>query len=199
MYQRNNRLSCCSRPRKRSSAPDPDGVFGIDFWHAVEFSRIGRAPRSGLSAKSRGNRSNLPRRFAGVKLVTRSPPPRVTLSPRPRSRRVSRVVWPPRERPPSGVRHSLPGDVENTRQSARASANRLVSGVRVPLRRAPGAGRRSWSGSRCARGRLGSERLGTAMRLLAARRCRASGRFRPHRMSHESVSSPARHPMPWYR
>jgi hypothetical protein len=188
MYQRNNRLSCCSRPRKRSSAPDPDGVFGIDFWHAVEFSRIGRAPRSGLSAKSRGNRSNLPRRFAGVKLVTRSPPPHVTL---------------PRDRGP-GVCHAWCGHPGNghllvsvtpcratwrTLDSRRARVQIGWSAAcGVPLRRAPGAGRRSWSGSRCARGRLGSERLGTAMRLLAACRCRASGRFRPHRMSHETVT-----------
>jgi hypothetical protein len=167
MYQRNNRLSCCSRPRKRSSAPDPDGVFGIDFWHAVEFSRIGRAPRSGLSARSRGNRSNLPRWFAGVKLAFPLSTPARDAPPRPRSRCVSRVVWPPRERPPSGVRHSLPGDVENTRQSARASANRLVSGVRGPtqacswsrsqvlvrvaLRSWPARVRATWDGDAAAR------------------------------------------------
>ncbi len=112
---------------KRPSAPTPDGVFGIDFWHAVEFSRIGRAPRSGLSARSRGNRSNLPRWSAGVKLVPASHRVRVPLL-RDRGRGVSDApLGPPRERPPNGVRHSLPGDVENSRQSPRRNTNRLVS------------------------------------------------------------------------
>jgi hypothetical protein len=34
--------------------------LGIDFWHAVEFSRIGRAPTLHRQAVHRGNRSNLP-------------------------------------------------------------------------------------------------------------------------------------------
>src|SRR5665647_1443376 len=34
--------------------------LGIDFWHAVEFSRIARTPTRHLPAAHRGNRSNLP-------------------------------------------------------------------------------------------------------------------------------------------
>jgi len=30
--------------RRRSRAPPMTGFFGTDFWHAVEFSRNGRAP-----------------------------------------------------------------------------------------------------------------------------------------------------------
>jgi hypothetical protein len=163
-------------PERAVCASPRTGFFGIDFWHAVEFSRIGRAPRSGLSARSRGNRSNLPRRFAGVKLVSRSPTPARDAAPRPRSRRVSRVLWPPRERPPSGVRHSLPGDVENSRQSVHASANRLVSSLRGRRGVGPGCSRRARTGSRSARGRLGSERLGTGG-------APAPGPFPAHRMS----------------
>ena len=40
--------------------PAPHGRgFGIDFWHAVEFSRSGRTPFRGLSTRLRGNSSNL--------------------------------------------------------------------------------------------------------------------------------------------
>ena len=84
-------------PERAVRASPRTGFFGIDFWHAVEFSRIGRAPRSGLSATSRGNRSNLPRWYAGVKLASRSPPPRVTL---------------PRDRGP-GVSHAWCGHPGN--------------------------------------------------------------------------------------
>src|SRR3954453_20628263 len=81
--------------------------------------------------------------------------------PRPEPRRVSRVVWPPRERPPSGVRHSLPGDVENTRQVLRRSANRLVSGLRRGGGPSRGAGAGAGSGRRTAPSMARSERLRT--------------------------------------
>lgn len=47
--------------------PQPDGVmFGIDFRHAVEFSRSGRAPSSGLSTGFWGNPVTLPPRSKSV-------------------------------------------------------------------------------------------------------------------------------------
>jgi hypothetical protein len=33
--------------------------LGIDFWHAVEFSRIGRTPTQHLPVSHRGNHPNL--------------------------------------------------------------------------------------------------------------------------------------------
>jgi hypothetical protein len=56
----------------RSGSDDPsqhlaDEVFGIDFRHAVEFSRSGRAPSRGLSSLCRGNCSNVLGRSLGVK------------------------------------------------------------------------------------------------------------------------------------
>jgi len=67
------------RPRARRtvrSAGSPrDGVFGIDFWHAVEFSRSGRAPKTGLSAGRRGNPSNLAAGLGPVKSAGPRPSP----------------------------------------------------------------------------------------------------------------------------
>ncbi len=47
--------------RHRANPADED-KFGIDFWHAVEFSRSGRTPTRRLSATRRGNPSSLGRR-----------------------------------------------------------------------------------------------------------------------------------------
>src|SRR4028119_2268818 len=45
--------------RQDPSHPADEVKLGIDFWHAVEFSRSGRTPTSSLSATRRGNRSSL--------------------------------------------------------------------------------------------------------------------------------------------
>jgi len=53
--------SICLPDWDKSRTGQPDGVmFGIDFRHAVEFSRSGRAPITGLSASSWGNPLTLP-------------------------------------------------------------------------------------------------------------------------------------------
>jgi len=44
-----------------------DEVIGIDFWHAVEFSRFGRAPSADLSVGVGGNPSKLLASLLGVK------------------------------------------------------------------------------------------------------------------------------------
>jgi len=61
-----------SRPHthpKADTKPPPrnEDKFGIDFWHAVEFSRSGRTPTRRLSATRRGNPSSLDPRPRGVK------------------------------------------------------------------------------------------------------------------------------------
>jgi hypothetical protein len=48
----------CARTWRSAACPE-DGVFGIDFRHAVEFSRSGRAPVSTLAGLLRGNPSTL--------------------------------------------------------------------------------------------------------------------------------------------
>ncbi len=52
--------------RHRANPADED-KFGIDFWHAVEFSRSGRTPTRRLSATRRGNPSSLDPRSLAVK------------------------------------------------------------------------------------------------------------------------------------
>ena len=55
-------------PPQVSAKPPPrnEDKFGIDFWHAVEFSRSGRTPTRRLSATRRGNPSSLGHRVAPV-------------------------------------------------------------------------------------------------------------------------------------
>ncbi len=60
------------RPHKRTARQPHDEVKnGIDFWHAVEFSRIKRAPTSGLPAITWGNSPNLPGSFRRCQLRRR--------------------------------------------------------------------------------------------------------------------------------
>jgi hypothetical protein len=49
------------------SHPADEVKLGIDFWHAVEFSRSGRTPTNRLSAARRGNPSSLGQRAPRVK------------------------------------------------------------------------------------------------------------------------------------
>ena len=56
-------------PKEADTKPPPrnEDKFGIDFWHAVEFSRSGRTPTRRLSATRRGNPSSLDPHPRGVK------------------------------------------------------------------------------------------------------------------------------------
>jgi hypothetical protein len=51
---------CRSHVQRTPNQPT-DGVFGIDFWHAVEFSRCGRAPNQGPSGLVSGQLTQLSR------------------------------------------------------------------------------------------------------------------------------------------
>ncbi|HEY8822569.1 MAG TPA: hypothetical protein VIM49_11605, partial [Dermatophilaceae bacterium] len=48
------------QPSNPKATKQTEIKLGIDFWHAVEFSRIGRTPTRRLTTTHRGNRSNLP-------------------------------------------------------------------------------------------------------------------------------------------
>ena len=158
LYQRNLRRDLLLATRKGPFTPVPGrGFLALTFGTLLSSQGSGahqdRAFRPSLGATALT--------YLGGLRVSNSfpapPPPRATLS-RDRGRGVCHAWWPPRERPPSGVRHSLPGDVENIRQSVCASANRLVSGLQDRLSRTPGPRRGCRSGSRRARGRLASVR-----------------------------------------
>ena len=88
------------------------GLFGIDFWHAVEFSRSGRTPITGLPAGSRGNPVNLVARLHRVKRGRHaSRPPEA-----PHGRRARGAIEVVGSRPGTGrqiagVRDSLSNDV----------------------------------------------------------------------------------------
>ena len=128
MYQRNS-VELRSYDPNEPPCHTPDGVFGIDFWHAVEFSRSGRAPIRGLSARSRGNRSNLLRRLRDCQTRLPGPPApaRAVTAATEGSRRSVTLGAARGNGHRSGVRRSLPGDVENIRQSPRGNANPQVS------------------------------------------------------------------------
>ena len=67
---------------RKPASHTPDEVFGIDFWHAVEFSRIGRAPieafRLGLGAtvQTYSGGTRLSNSIAGPSCPGRASPPR---------------------------------------------------------------------------------------------------------------------------
>ena len=119
----------------RAAVPAPDGVFGIDFWHAVEFSRIGRAP---IEAFRPFSGQPFKPTQAGQGCQTRLPLARTphvhTLRDRGPGRSRSAGGHPGNGHR-SGVRLSLPGDVENIRQTPPRNANPQVSGCGRPGRR----------------------------------------------------------------
>src|SRR5262249_29173992 len=91
-----------------------DGVFGIDFWHAVEFSRSGRAPTAGLPADLRGNPTNLAVGVGPVKSI--GPPPRAP------ERRPSR----PWRRPSECCTGSVPGPATSGVRSSLSDGGRAL-------------------------------------------------------------------------
>jgi hypothetical protein len=96
-------------PAGRPGRAPGTGLIGIDFRHAVEFSRSGRAPEAGLPAVLGGNPSTLAERPSPGK------PGRDPHLPHAPARRQQVLapsrsfVGPPRDRPPRGVRSSLAG------------------------------------------------------------------------------------------
>jgi hypothetical protein len=57
-----------THPQTNQATPQTEVKLGIDFWHAVEFSKNGRTPTNHLSAARRGNPSSLDRAAASVKV-----------------------------------------------------------------------------------------------------------------------------------
>ena len=85
----------CSTPVDRVNAS-----FGIDFRHAVEFSRIGRTPQSDLSARLPGQPALLYRSRSTESSPSFSdPPPASKLSPRVRRRGSAQLALGGSERP----------------------------------------------------------------------------------------------------
>src|SRR5437763_2691806 len=67
LNQRNRHETPQNHHHGSPDAPRGRGKIGIDFWHAVEFSRSGRTPTSNLTATRRGNPSSLGHRVLRVK------------------------------------------------------------------------------------------------------------------------------------
>ena len=68
--QASSKLSVCLKEIRQTAGQVPptfDGVFGIDIWHAVEFSRYGRASFPVLPDEVQGDDSNLLARSIPVK------------------------------------------------------------------------------------------------------------------------------------
>jgi hypothetical protein len=91
-------------------------LFGIDFWHAVEFSRSGRTPISTPRGRSRGNLANLagPSRRCQTSPTTNRPSPARSTPPTGVLLGVE-VSGSPPDRPPVRCPLLPAGDVENIR------------------------------------------------------------------------------------
>ena len=155
MHQRNLRRAARTTRMSRRRQPET-GFFGIDFWHAVEFSRSGRAPNQAFRPGLGATLSNLLMRPCGCQTDFRPVPTRhATRPPRAEARgRGARAGGRPGTGHRCGVRSSLPGDVQNIRQSAPGNANPLVSGVVAaqigPAVATGGAGSTTSTAARCA-------------------------------------------------
>jgi hypothetical protein len=108
-------------PRRR-------GLFGIDFWHAVEFSRSGRAPKPAFRP-SAGQPFYPASVFLGCQTRCPAAPPRAGTHGQ-RTAAVPSWGGRPPDRPPTvGVRCVLPGDPGTVRSPA--TARQIIRAVRL--------------------------------------------------------------------
>ena len=171
-----------THPKEQAPSHPADEVkIGIDFWHAVEFSRNRRTPTRNLSATRRGNPSSLDPLSLSVKSrpepdqMTRGSPSKGSKGRDPDPEAAQRRPGegcsqrgpggssPPqganatcaedvpraparRDRPPLGVRSSLPGDIQNSRK--RSARSQISAGSCQDQGRLQSVTRRSRSGRR---------------------------------------------------
>ena len=118
--------------RQAPSHPADEVKIGIDFWHAVEFSRNRRTPTRNLSATRRGNPSSLDPHSLSVKSrpepdqMTRGSPSKVPRAGIPIPRRLNAV---PVKDVPSGGLEAHRRRREPTPPAPRMFPGRLPSGT----------------------------------------------------------------------